>query len=661
MINSLIDKKKLSFLIDGEPFEASVESVNIEEGNNEVKTVYFLRGGLTLTNIFRYYPDHSACDWVNVWENGGNAPSGVISQLWDCDVDLDMIECEPRTLARAYLPLPQNVIKVYAPRGSEWSGEEFSCRVDELKSNRYSGWLTKVGDKKKYATVGGRSSDSVYAPFFNIKHGKESCGYIAAVGWTGQWNAEIERKESSVHFKSGIEDLNFRILPGERFRTSSVTVLFYKGSACDGQNAWRRFVRDVYSPIKEPLNELPFCAGLWGGMSTSACLERIDAVAQNKLPFNCFWMDAGWYGTGTQPSPDEYEGDWAQHTGDWTVNLVRHPDGLEDVSAAIRKAGKRFLLWFEPERVRKTAPIALHHPEYLIFPQEDKCQDTLLDLGNDEAWQYCFDTISGIVKDLGISVYRQDFNFQPLEYWRSADTDDRRGITEIKHINGLYRLWDRLIERFPHILIDNCASGGRRIDVETLRRSVPMWRSDAQCPAAIDPEITQAHALSYGSWMPFSGTGVGRTLFDTYRFRSAYSPTLTTNFTFSERDKFGDDERAIEWIRRMCDEYLRVKPYLYEDIYPLTLASTASDVWSAVQYHSPSDNSGVIQIFKRADAPYYEANFKLGGICDTDVYTFEDADDQNHFLECDGLRSNGLNVRIDGQRISKVYFYMVKK
>ena len=60
-------------------------------------------------------------------------------------------------------------------------------------------------------------------------------------------------------------------------------------------------------------------------------------------------MDAGWYGMGTLPSPDEYEGDWAQHTGDWRVNPTRHPDGLMDVAAAVEATDKRYLLWFEPE------------------------------------------------------------------------------------------------------------------------------------------------------------------------------------------------------------------------------------------------------------------------------------------------------------------------
>ena len=640
-------------MIDGAPMEEKQPKITVTAENNKTVTKYLFDGGLTLTNTFTTYPEHNACDWVNEWENCGDTESGIISALWDADFTLPLPPCTPKTTGRAYLPASENVVKVLCPRGSEWSGNDFYRDVDELTSNNYPCWLQNVGAVKRYASAGGRSANTDYAPFFNIKHGGEPLGYIVAVGWTGQWNAEAERLDTGVRFKSKIEDTCFKILPGERFRTSSVTVLSYHGEIYDGQNLWRRFIRDVYSPIKNPEKELPFCAGLWGGMSTDECLKRIRAVEKAGLPFNCYWMDAGWYGFGTQPSPDEYEGDWAAHTGNWVVNSVRHPDGLMDVVKEIDKTDKRFLLWFEPERIRKGMPITEEHPEYLIFPTDEKNQNILLNLGNEAAWQYCFETLSDFIEKMHISIYRQDFNFTPLSYWRQCNEKDRVGITEIKHINGLYRLWDALLDKFPHLIIDNCASGGRRIDIETLRRSVPLWRSDAQCPAEIDPSITQAHALSYGAWMPYSGTGTGRTLFDTYRIRSAYAPALTTNYTFSEKNEFGDDPKAIEWIDTMAKEYLRVKPYLYKDIYPLTVTGTKSDDWSAVQYHDTETDSGIVLVFRRESSPYRTADFTLRGLTEGKEYIFEDADGGEPF----DINSANFTVTIEEKRRGKLYFY----
>ena len=85
--------------------------------------------------------------------------------------------------------------------------------------------------------------------------------------------------------------------------------------------------------------------------------------------------------------------------------------------------------------------------------------------------------ISSILNEVGIDIYRHDFNMYPLNYWQHNDTVDQQGITEIRYIMGLYG-FDHLLESHEKLTIDNCASGGRRIDFEMLRRSLLLWRSD---------------------------------------------------------------------------------------------------------------------------------------------------------------------------------------
>ena len=145
--------------------------------------------------------------------------------------------------------------------------------------------------------------------------------------------------------------------------------------------------------------------------------------------------------------------------------------------------------------------------------------------------------------------------------------------------------------------------------------------------------------------------------FDTYRFRSAYSPALTTNFTFSEKNTFGDDPEAMEWLKKMCNEYIKVRPYLSEDIYPLTIPGTTHDTWSAVQYHDPKKKAGVIQVFRRSKSPYEEAVFELGGLNEEKTYSFDDADGESFNLDGKHLCESGFRVKIKEKRASKLYFY----
>jgi alpha-galactosidase len=179
---------------------------------------------------------------------------------------------------------------------------------------------------------------------------------------------------------------------------------------------------------------------IWGGMPSDVMIERAKTVKKWNIPVEYFWVDAGWYGTYIKKSIDEFEGDWGNYTGDWRVNPLVHPNGMKDVVETVESLGMKFLLWVEPERVMHNTPIACEHPEYFLGPVSARDGNRLLDLGNPDAWQYCYDMLSTLIEELHISCYRQDFNMEPLGFWRQYDAADRRGITEIKHIMGLYRL-----------------------------------------------------------------------------------------------------------------------------------------------------------------------------------------------------------------------------
>lgn len=647
----------LSFLYDGKPCTECSPAVTNKCDGNKTVTEYIFGGGLKVTNTRIDYPDFDACEWVNCFENTSDAPTGIISELFDCDADIPFAHDDPLRYT-AYQPDPAKNMKIYAPTGSTWRADEFYCNIDDCEGNNFLNHIYP-GQKKKYCTSGGRSSES-RAPFFNIF--RQNNGVIFAVGWTGQWNCMISRGTDSVNIKTGIEGTNFRLMPGEKIRTSSFVMMRYSCDEVEAQNKWRRFIKDKFSIIGEGkrADHAPLCASIWGGMTTDAVLERIDIIKKNKLPFEYIWMDAGWYGDSEKDSPDEFEGDWFEHTGDWRINKKHHPDGLLQVSRAIKSAGMKFLLWFEPERVIRGTPITKEHPEYFIESPDPNDRNMLLNLGNEQAWQYCFETISSIIEKLNIDCYRQDFNFSPLGFWRKNDAEDRRGITEIKHINGMYRLWDALLQKFPSLIIDNCASGGRRIDIETLKRSVPLWRSDYQCPANFTIEASQAHNINFGAWMPYSGSGSGREWGDLYRFRSAYACSMTTNYAYSQRDSFGDPEQ-LAWIKKYGEEYLRARPFFSCDLYPLTSSVSGNDAWCAAQYNRPERADGIVQIFKRADSPYINASFVLRGLENEKIYIFTDADggEESEFSGAE-LRSRGFPVEITEKRVAKLYFYRVK-
>ncbi len=649
-----ISIKRFSFLYDSKDIFSYPLAIKETEGNGETIYEYTTDDGLRFTNILKRYPQFNAVEWVTWFENISKENSKMLSHIYDCDADIPF-SYEKDLPWCAYIPEKDDDTKIYCPYGSRWDKKEFYCDVDDFKDNRYTNHIYPH-QTKHYKTSGGRSSQAM-VPFFNIH--KQNKGVIFAVGWTGQWKCSITRTNESINIKSGIENAEFYLKPGEKIRTASAVLMEYEGNFIDSQNKWRRLIKEHFSLIGKPgrPTEAPLCASIWGGTPTQTILERIEIIKKGKLPFEYIWMDAGWNGTSNKPCLDEFQGDWPDYTGDWQVNKKHHPDELLIVREAIEAAGMKFLLWFEPERVRNITPIAKEHPKY--FLKDEKSCDYLLNLGNDEALNYCFKTLSEKIENLKINFYRQDFNFDPLSIWQKNDEEKRHGITEIKYIMGLYKLWDDLLLKFPYLCIDNCASGGRRIDIETLRRSVPLWRSDFQCPANFDIEATQSHNMQFSSWLPYSGTGSGREWGDVYRIRSAYAGGLTTNYTYTENQPFGSPEQ-ICWLRKYLNEYLSIRKYFYGDFYPLTDPIESDYSWNVSQFNRLEKCDGMVQAFRHKKSPFDCAHFKLFGLHPEKTYRITDLDDGSYFdIYGEELMEKGLKIETAFPRCAKIFTYTV--
>lgn len=649
--------EKVSFQYDGIYMKQKATEINTIEKEDEIITEYFFENGVKVTNIARRIEKYDAYEWVTWFENAGEEKSGIFSDINDANAVFEF-EKDIMPESRAFVPL-ENKLLVYNPTGAAAVGrEEFFCYTGKEVNNSLTGSLLP-NKRFEYKADGGRSSQKT-APFFNIN--RENCGVMVAIGWTGQWKCSIERDEKDVEVKTGIENVEFYLKPGERIRTSSVVIMRYNCSLEESFNKWRRLTREHYSLIGSEGRDkfAPLCFSLWGGMPSEKMVERIRGVGRRKLGYEYVWIDAGWNGCFKEQSLNEFEGEWAGCVGDWRINVNHHSDEFKEVKKAVAEEGLKLILWFEPERARKGTVLAAEHPEYFLKMRDKEGNENinyLLNLGDEKAFNYCYGFLSEMIEKLDIECYRQDFNFNPLDYWRQNDEDGRCGINEIKHINGLYRLWDMLLERFPGLIIDNCASGGRRIDIETMRRSVPLWRSDAQCPANPVPEIAQAHTMGFSLWMPHSSTGVGRLWGDEYRIRSAYGAGMTSNYWYSASDEFTITEEQEGWVKKYNNEFLKIRPYFSGDFYALTVNSLDDGAWCAYQLDRPENKDGVIVIFRRANSPYEKAVFDIKGLKCNENIQFCDAD-SNEIFEFNSEELNkGFSAEMKERRSSKILFY----
>ncbi len=646
-----IDAKKpwFSFMYGGKPFCEMIDRARIEEQVGEDagevihKVTYHLPDGLKVIWRVRVFEQFEACHWALRFANEGTADTKQISDVNDCDFTA-RFQAVPHAPS-GYRP-HKDAVRVFKTTGSNWERCEFHSTADALIN----------GGELKYACTGGRSSQGL-APFFDIT--QQGAGLLLAIGWTGQWNAAFRADAGAVCLKAGVEALNFHLHPGEEVRTASILLMKYDGGQNAGHNAFRRLIRKHFSLIGQPgrPSEGPLCTGSWGAVPSEKMCERMKRIQEAGLGMEYYWIDAGWYGHSTHLCKNEFEGDWARNTGSWNVNPLQHPDDFNDVARAVPENGMQMLLWIEPERVIRGTDSPNEHPEWYIDMGGDAL---LLNLAREDALEGTIEMVSEKIERLKLGCYRQDFNVNPLDYWRAADEEGRAGLTELKHIENLYRFWDALLARFPHLIIDNCASGGRRIDIETLSRSIPLWRSDYQCTFDADPETTQVHNTGISWWIPYSGTGMGQVMGDTYRARSCYSSALTQFFWWMYDNDVEDNEN-LRWAKDIFEEYRSVRPYFACDYYPLTYNAVDDTTWCGWQYDRPEEGDGIVLLFRRPESPMTEAVLKLNFPADNRIYAFRDADSGETFRVSGREATRGVTFRIGEARTSRLLRYHLVK
>ena len=225
--------------------------------------------------------------------------------------------------------------------------------------------------------------------------------------------------------------------------------------------------------------------------------------------------------------------------------------------------------------------------------------------------------------------YRQDFNVNPLPIWMDNDAPDRMGTTEIYHINGLWDYWEELHQRYPDMLLENCAGGGTRMDIHMMQYAHSYCRDDAHMFDHPE-ELTQNITLNSTPYIPFTGGETFKVpVFDSYCFLSC----LGSSAVFSPPDFDGmflnrePSSEEIAWFDRMLKVVDRVRDYYFGDFYALTQgALDGSDIYAGYQLNLPEKGKGFFILFRREQCPEDQFYLRLRDIDPEASYSVEDFD-----------------------------------
>ena len=603
--------------------------------------------GLEVSSQITVFSEVSAVECIFRIQNTGTRDTAIIEDILPLDLEFTA-------------PGTDNMVLHYA-RGSMGTVEDY-LPIDKEVVNGTDLNLTH------YVLKGTNHIDG-QLPFFNLQWPQG--GLIGAVGWSGQWNVEVNgRAGRRVLLRAGQQKTHLKLPPGESIRTPRILLLQWQGNdRLVGHNQLRRLLLAHYVPriggqiVRPPIGNSNAFAYEYESIAKKTGRNPLDVVSQlkpgqekdffglandalnwvnekNQLDFirgippvgiELYWLDAGWF-----------EGEWPFGVGTWDPDPKKFPRGLKPIGDAAHKKGLKFLLWFEPGRVGSDSAIATQHPKWVLHRPEEGKLGGLFNFGDPAALSWMVETLSTRIGEWGVDIYRQDSNICPVPFWQTADDPDRQGITEIHWVEGLYQLWDELLRKHPKLIIDNANWRITGPDIEVLSRSVgSLTRSETECGGIPHPEATQVQTEELSLWVPLGMGAING--FDPYRFRSGATDGMGT----------GLDLRAsyvpIDQVKSGIEELKSLRPFWLGDYYPLTEITLDQQAWSGWEFFRSDLKAGFALFFRRYLSSQSTLEASLRGLEPNAKYevTFAKTFESEEKRIMSGDQLSHLQVRID--------------
>lgn len=476
----------------------------------------------------------------------------------------------------------------------------------ELNWRKYT--LHELGMPDMQRTVYGRSSKTVevyntgnwsakeYLPMGCLLNEEAGEGMIWQIEHNGSWHYEIaDQNDHLVLNISGPTEIQShfsrQLKPGESFTSVPAAVGVFRGSADNGFGELTKYRRRIRRK-NEDNEKLPvifndYMNCLFADPTTAKELPLIDAAAKAGCEY--FVIDAGWYAKGI----------WWDAVGEYRESRERFPNGLKEVTDYIRKKGMIPGIWLEIEVMGINSPKAKELPEEAFFVRHGKRvydrSRFQLDFRCQAVIEHADEVIDRVIRDYGVGYIKMDYNIEPgIGTEASADSF---GDGLLQHERAYLDWLDKVFKRYPDLVIENCSSGGLRMDYALLSRCSIQSTSDqedyhsyamiaANAPTAVTPE--QAAVWSY----PLKDAGREECIFNMV---NAMMLRIHQSGHLAEISPEGYAlvKEGIDCYKSMREDIRRAVPF-----WPLGLAK-AEDRWLCLGLWNEERQRGYLALWKR--------------------------------------------------------------
>ena len=302
-----------------------------------------------------------------------------------------------------------------------------------------------------------------------------SC-YAMSFVFSGSFKGEVERDQyNQTRALLGLSDelFSYPLLEGETFIIPEVVLSYSRDGLAKLSQNLHKCIRNHLCRGSYQTGRRPVLLNSWEASYFDFNGESIFQLAKDaaELGIDMLVMDDGWFGK----RDDDNSG-----LGDWYVNEDKLGESLGALIQKINGIGLKFGLWFEPESVNEDSDLFQMHPDWALRipnrPPVRARNHLLLDFSRKEVVDYIFGQVCNVLDQGNIEYVKWDLNRSLCDFYSNAASNQGRVMYD--YVLGVYDFLERLIKRYPKILIEGCSGGGGRFDAGMFYYTPQIWCSD---------------------------------------------------------------------------------------------------------------------------------------------------------------------------------------
>lgn len=415
------------------------------------------------------------------------------------------------------------------------------------------------------------TSSHEHNPFFILaeKGVTEDSGncYGFAFVYSGGFKAEIEKDQyGRTRAVLGLQNdcFSYPLHAEEEFYAPEAVLSFSGEGLSKLSRNYHRTFRHHLCRGRYKLSERPVLINSWEAAYFDFDGEKIYKVAEAaaELGMDMLVLDDGWFGK----RDDDLSG-----LGDWYVNERKLGGGLKKLADRVNALGLKFGIWMEPEMVSEDSDLYREHPDWAFAipgrrPVRSRYQ-LVLDFSRKEVVDYIYAQTCKVLDSANIEYLKWDMNRSITDVYSACAAKQNYGAVLYHYMLGLYDFLERLVTRYPRLLIEGCSGGGGRFDAGMLYYTPQIWCSD-------NTDAIDRIRIQYGTSFGYPLSAVGSHVSAVPNHQTGRTTPLEVRGITAMAGSFGyelDPEKMTaeekECVKEQIKEYKKYQPLIYDGDY----------------------------------------------------------------------------------------------